>query len=72
MIQLKNNSLFSLIFKILFVALNIGLVVVFRIYIKTKVFPNNAILKLVLGDIGSTLLNLIAILIMDYVNIFCI
>ena len=36
---------------------------------KIKVFPNDVIRKLVFGDIGSTLLNLIAILIMDYVNI---
>jgi hypothetical protein len=62
-----NNLL--IFFQIIIVALDIALIVVFRIFMKTKVFPDNVGLKIIFGDLVSTIFNLIAILLMDKVRV---
>ena len=41
--------------------------VIYRVHIKVKVFPNNNSLKTLVGDFGSSVLNVIFILILNYV-----
>lgn len=56
-----------MIYQIGIVAIDIAAVVVFRIYIKTKAFANNETGQIIIGDIGSTVLNAILIIIMNKV-----
>ncbi len=45
----------------------IGLVVLFRVYINVKVYPNDKTLNVLIGSIGSSLLNTISTVIMQWV-----
>lgn len=36
--------------------MSLSAAVVFRVYIKTKIYPNDSTLKVLIGDIGSILL----------------
>ena len=60
--MLKNKIYrYCYFFKIAIVALDIAAVVIFRIYIKTKVFPTNSVGGVIIGDVGSTVINTILI-----------
>ncbi|CAF0718472.1 unnamed protein product [Brachionus calyciflorus] len=55
-----------LLFMVCIVCIDIALVVLFRIHIKIKVFPSDEVLAVIIGDVGSTVINTILIMIMNF------
>ncbi len=51
------------------VALSVGVGVLYRIHIKVKVFPDNNILQTIIGDYGSSIINVIFIISLNKVDI---
>ena len=51
------------------VALSVGVGVLYRIHIKVKVFPDNTFLQTIIGDYGSSIINVIFIISLNKVDI---
>ncbi|RNA00221.1 anoctamin-4 isoform X2, partial [Brachionus plicatilis] len=54
-----------LLFMVCIICIEIGLVALFRVYIRIKVYPNDDVLGVIIGDGGSTVINIFTIMIMN-------
>ncbi|RNA28547.1 Anoctamin, partial [Brachionus plicatilis] len=59
-----------LLFMVCIICIEIGLVALFRVYIRIKVYPNDDVLGVIFGDGGSTVINVFTIMIMNRIYTF--
>jgi hypothetical protein len=50
--------------------MEVAAVILFRVYIKVKVFPKDEVLQTFIGDVGSSIINSIFINVMNNVRLF--